>query len=341
MGMRREMDIDAGQRAAEAAADWLVRLDSDACSAAELEAFERWRAADPLNAIAYRQAQAMWRDSSTVIRDSLALSEAATLALRDTSGGDSPRRRWRPLASLAAAATLAVIAVAAMLLWPWLSPQAPPVGTRHATAAGEQRNVTLADGSTLTLDTQTVVVERYSPRERRVDLLHGQAQFEVQGNRERPFVVHAGNGTVTAIGTRFQVRVADAGAAITLLEGVVHVAARAADGSPRIDALQAGQRIRFDGDGRLGEIERADQRAVEGWMEGKLYVDDWTLREFVAELNRYSTTQLRIDDRGLQDVRLSGVFQTRNRDNLERLLEQGWGIRSRQLAQNEILLTRD
>jgi len=335
--MGRRTDINEGQRVAEDAAEWLVRLDSDDCSADEFEAFERWRGADPLHAVAYRQAETLWRDSKAVIRDSLALSEVARQALQR-----SPERRaarhWRwPAVSLAVAAAAAVVAV--LLYWSQ-PPQAAPVGTRYATAAGEQRSIVLADGSALTLDTQTMLVERYSPSQRRIDLEQGQAQFEVQGDPGRPFVVHAGNGTITAIGTRFQVRLADAGASITLLKGVVHVAARAADGSERVDALQAGQRVRLDADGRLGDVELADLKAAEGWMEGKLYVSNWRLRDFVAELNRYSTMQLRIGDPALEDIRISGVFQTHNRDNLQRLLAQGWDIRSRQVAPDEILLTR-
>ncbi|MGJ4728093.1 FecR family protein [Luteimonas sp. SDU101] len=328
-----------GRRAAEEAAGWVVRLDSGDCSAGELDAFERWRDADPLHAVAYRQARTMWGDSSAVIRDSLALGEAARQALRQPPEHAAPRRRRRLVASFAAAATVAAMSVAALLHWPPSEPE-PPLGTRYATAAGEQRTVVLADGSTLTLDTQTVVVERYSRQERRIDLTQGQVQFEVKGDPDRPLVVHAGGGTITAIGTRFQIRVAEAGTAVTLLQGVVHVAARTMDGNARIDALQAGQRIRFDVDGRLGEVEQADLRAVEGWMEGKLYVDDWPLRDFVAELNRYSTIQLRIADPSLDEVRMSGVFQTRDRANLEELLAQGWGIHSRPVAPNEILLTR-
>lgn len=335
--MGRTTDITPDQRAAEAAAAWLARVDSNDCSASELEAFERWRSADPLHATAYRKAEAVWRDSGVVIRDSLALSEAARQALRQPPERAAPRLRW----SLAPALAVTMAAAAVAVLLPWPSPQStPPVGTRYATAAGEQRDVVLADGSALTLDTQTVAVERYSRGERRIDLRQGQAQFDVQGDPARPFVVHAGNGTVTAIGTRFQIRVADAGATVTLLEGTVHVAARTSDGGHRVDALQAGQRIRFDADGRLGDVELTDPRTVAGWMEGKLYVDDWTLRDFAAELNRYSTLQLRIDDPALAQVRLSGVFQTRDRDNLERLLLQGWGIHARRVGQDEILLSR-
>lgn len=337
--------MDAGQQAAEeAAAGWIARLDSQDCTGAEREAFERWRAADPMHAVAYRQARAMWRDSSAVIRNSMALSEAARHALQYPEECSAMRRWWLPAASFAAAAALAF---AAFVYWP-LAPEQPPAGTQYATAAGDQRSITLPDGSTLTLDTRTVLVERYGSGERRVDLLQGQAQFDVQslprtrsgGDAARPFVVHAHGGTVTAIGTRFQVRVADAGAAVTLLEGEVYVAAHPVDGPERVASLQPGQMLRFEADGTLGSVQTADLKAAQAWTEGKLYVDNWRLQDFVTELNRYSDTRLRIDDPALRDVRISGVFQARNRDNLGRLLAQGWGIESRQVAPDEILLTR-
>lgn len=329
-------DTDADLLAAEQAAEWLVRLDSQDCTEAERAAFERWRAADPMHAIAYRQAQAMWRDSNAVIRNSMALSRAARHALHDPPERSSSRRWWLAASSFAAAAA---VVLAVFLYWP-SAPTEPPTGTRYATLAGEQRDVALDDGSRLTLDTQTVLVERYSPDERRVDLQQGQAQFEVQGNPSRPFVVHARGGTVTAIGTRFQIRVADVGTTVTLLKGHVRVAARQAGGTEQAASLQAGQSLRIGADGTLGDVQAVDQRAAQGWLEGKLYVDNWRLQDFVSELNRYSDTQLRIDDPALREVRISGVFQTRNRDNLQRLLAQGWDIQSRQVASGEILLTR-
>ena len=333
--MGRETDMDEGQQVAEEAAGWIARLDSQDCTQAEREAFERWRDADPLHAIAYRHARDMWRDSSAVIRSSMALSQAARHALQD-SRERSARRWWLPAASLA---TVMIIALAGFLYWPFVT-DAPPVGTQYATAAGDQRSITLADGSTLTLDTQAVAVERYTRGTRRVDLLQGRVQFEVQGDPSRPFVVHASGGTVTAIGTRFQVNVANAGATVTLLKGKVHVAARPTGGQERVASLQPGQRLRFDADGTLGDVQIADLKAAQGWTEGKLYVDNWRLQDFVIELNRYGGTQLRIDDPALREVRISGVFQTRNRENLNRLLDQGWGIQSRQIAPDEVLLTR-
>lgn len=335
--MGRYTGVGSSQRAAEQAARWLVRLDGGECSAAELEAFERWMGGDPLNAAEYRQAQATWSQSGAVIRGSAVLARASRQAMRDAVVGAS-QARHHSVGWLSVAATFA-IGVGAVIFHA-STRQTAPAGTRYSTTAGEQRDIVLFDGSLLTLDTQTMLVERYGIKERRVDLLHGQVQFEVKGDRDRPFVVHASGGTVTATGTRFQVRVGATEGTVTLLEGVVHVAARDAHGLRRVDALVPGQRVRLDSAGRMGDVEPADLKVADGWPQGKLYVDNWTLQDFVAEVNRYSAVKFRIDDPLVGEVRLSGVFQTREQEALERVLDQGWGIRSRRVADNEILLTR-
>src|SRR3546814_21018083 len=75
--MGAQPDSDADPRVAEQAAEWLVRLDSQDCTEADPAAFEYWQAADPMHAVAYRQAQAQWHDSHAVIRNSIALRRAA------------------------------------------------------------------------------------------------------------------------------------------------------------------------------------------------------------------------------------------------------------------------
>src|SRR3546814_9318422 len=99
----------------------------------------------------------MWHDSHAVIRNSMALSRAARHALHDAPERSS-RHWWVTAASVA---TAAVIVLAVFLYWPFV-PAEPPPGTRYATLAGEQRTIELDDGSRLTLDTQTVLVERRS-----------------------------------------------------------------------------------------------------------------------------------------------------------------------------------
>lgn len=331
-----EVETRATEHALEQAADWVIRLDGGACSADDLAEFARWIDAGASHSAAFDRALATWRESSIAVRQSEALLRSARKAVRfPIADHDGGHRSWT---SLAFAAALAVFAIGAVLHQVSM-PQMPPPGTRYSTLVGEQRDVRLSDGSVLTLDTKTVVVERYTRDERRVDLHEGRVQFDVWPDRGRPFIVRAAEGTVVALGTRFQVRVGGPEAAVTLLHGAVRVVARAAGSGQHVAELRPGQSVRVAEDGHLGAVESADPKAAEAWLNGKVLVDDWTLRDFVAELNRYSMVQMRIDDPATGRIRISGVFQTRDRQDLDRLLEEGWGIRSRRIAENEILLT--
>src|SRR3546814_10097042 len=95
----------------------------------------------------------------------------------------------------------------------------------YATATGQQRTVVLDDGSQVVLDTNSNLQVQYGRRERRLTLLRGQVDFQVQHDTLRPFVVHTAGGTVTATGTRFQIHVAGGVDTVTLLQGQVVVAA--------------------------------------------------------------------------------------------------------------------
>src|SRR3546814_792610 len=114
---------------------------------------------------------------------------------------------------------------------------------RYATVLGEQRSVTLKDGSQVILDTASELLVQYGSRERKLTLQRGRADFSVQhdDDAQRPFVVHAATGTVTATGTQFQVRVEIGIGTVTLLEGQVRVAAQ--DGEQQqVATLAPGER---------------------------------------------------------------------------------------------------
>ena len=314
---------------------WFVRLQEGVYPASELAAFERWRAADPAHAAAYREVEHLWALGGEAVKDP-AVMAAAMRALHPSEPAPDRVRRWLlPAAALAAAATLAAVAVAPR----WLAPPEPPPGTQHATRVGERRELRLPDGSAAMLDTATVLVERYGPRERRVELRQGRAQFQVQGNPERPFVVHAQGRTITAIGTVFQVRVGEE-TRITLLEGELAIATENGAGATRGAArLTSGQELTFDHEGRVGTVTAIDAKAARGWTEGKLFVDNWRLDALLAEMNRYNDTRLRLDDPALRELRISGVFRTGDQDMLVRMLQQGWSLRAER-RDGQIVLSR-
>ncbi|RDS81711.1 FecR family protein [Dyella monticola] len=317
------------------AEQWLARLLDADCPAEDRAAFERWRNADPRHAAAYHEVESIWQHSEQAVKDPAVLA-AAYRALRQEPGRGVPRRWLFPTLAAGLAIVVAVVA-----LPHWLSTPSDPVGTAYATPAGQERTVVLSDGSSILLDTNTQVVVRYSARTRRVDLLHGRAQFSVQGNHAWPFVVHAGNGTVTAVGTQFQVRLDDGSTDVALLKGKLAIATQSPAGSLQSASLVGGQGLAYDDHGDITPVHALDTEQARGWTQGKLFVHDWDLPKLVAEMNRYSTAKLEIGDASLNELHVSGIFRTNDQQTFLQLLQQGWAIQATRISATRIVLRRD
>lgn len=308
---------------------WYARLFSPDCAEDEREAFRRWQAADPGHAAAYARVERLMGRVDE-LRDDWAIRLAARDALRE-----GPRRPpWKRVAAAALAASLALV-VGMVALRTFRSADVPV--QRYATAVGEQRNVTLADGTVLVLDTGTQVEVGYSARTRRVTLAAGRAQFDVAHDAGRPFVVQALGGTVTALGTRFQTDIRDGTVVVALLEG--SVAVESSTGG-RHSQLAPGEQLVYNASGTRWDKAPASLEAANGWTEGKLVFDDAPLPELVAEVNRYASTRLRIGDPALESLHISGTFSAGDQASLLLALEGIWSIKAERQPDGDIVLTR-
>src|SRR3546814_1465282 len=199
-------DLAAAQR-------WFARLLAPDCSYAERAWLEHWRDTGPAHLAAYRQVEDVWQRSERTRQDP-AIAAALREARHPASG--RARRVWWP--ALAVAASL-LVAVGLMFRHQLLPDNVPAI--RYATVLGEQRSVTLKDGSQVILDPASELLVPYGSRERKLTLQRGRTDFSVQhdADAQRPFVVHAATRTVPATGTPFQVRVERRIATATSLEG--------------------------------------------------------------------------------------------------------------------------
>jgi transmembrane sensor len=320
-----------------AAQQWFARLLAPDCNDLERAAFNRWRAASPLHDAAYREVADVW-ERSAGLREDPVIAAALQEAMRPAAPLGRPRhQRWWP--ALAAAASV-VLAVAASL---WVFMPRDAAAIRYATALGEQRTVVLADGSRVVLDTGSELLAQIDEHMRKLTLQHGQADFEVRHDTARPFIVHVGDGSVTATGTHFQIRVGESDSIVTLLQGQVVVAANARDSS-RPATLQPGERIAIEPAGRLGALQAVSESelaSARGWTSGNLVVKAWRLDAVVAEMNRYSSTKLRLGDPALGSVPISGVFKAGDQKSFALALEYGWSIDAGQRPPaGDIVLTR-
>lgn len=314
-----------------AAQRWFARLLAPDCNDAERAQFEHWRNADPAHAAAYRQVEDVWQRSERTRHD-----PAIAAALREAQHPvpDRARRAWWPALAVAASLLLAV----GMLFRHQLFPE-NVAAVRYATVLGEQRTVALEGGSQVVLDTASELLVQYGSRERKLTLQHGRAEFRVQHDAKRPFVVHAATGTVTATGTQFQVRVENGVGTVTLLEGQVRVATQSGE-QEQLATLAPGERIAIEptGLGQLQHIPEADLASARGWTEGNLVVKGWPLEAVVAEMNRYSDIKLRLGDDSLRQVPISGIFKAGDQQSLAMSLEYGWPIRVERPTDGEIVL---
>jgi len=279
---------DARAARLEAAAGWYAELQDEQAGHDVWMSFLAWER-DPANAAAFRQVEAALE---TLDRTHFkARRRAAPVRRMAVWGG-----------ALAAAAALLAGIVLVRLPDPGVPVPDGPAAEIYATAVGERQEVTLTDGSLVTLNTASRLEVAYSEAARRVTLLEGQALFDVAPGVV-PFVAGAGGSLTTALGTEFDIRLRPEGAEITLIEGRVKVA-RA--GGNRSDVLAPGRKLAFRGDKVL--ITAVDTADVTGWKTGMIRFRNVTLAEAVEEMNRYSATQLNVPDAGLAAARFSGVF---------------------------------
>ncbi len=299
--------------------------------------FDSWLAQDLENQHAWNEVQSSWDffDEQPTAPELLdlrrrALGQARSAArLRWTRGsvGDT-WSRWT------VAAGVALVVLTGILGWNFSGADV------YRTNAGERRQVTLADGSTVQLDSATELRVRYSERARELTLKRGQVRFEVARDVERPFSVLAGARKVVATGTAFNVDLLGPELFVTLIEGHVVVLpkearktqaslqATAVRGSSLPEArgdaeqgarpmalnsdlieLAAGQELSVSASG-TASIRRADVRRATAWQSGQLVFDNEALSSVIERVNRYATRPLSLADEQTANLKISGVFNT-------------------------------
>ncbi|MBP7580254.1 MAG: FecR domain-containing protein [Vogesella sp.] len=288
------------------AAQWLLRQ-QQGLSPQQHAALQQWLAAHPAHAQAWQQLHAL---DSLLGSASAAQRDALRQQLPPMLQALPPRRsRW----PLAAAACLCC-AIAGSLGWQQWQQQQPLYQATLVTAQGEQRDVTLPDGSLLSLDSATRVDVTLYRQQRDTRLLAGQAFFQVAPDKQRPFHVLADSRRVTVLGTRFSVRQVGRNYQVAVAEGKVRVRQYSnrhdadADRQPLQQAtLQAGQQLASDST-RLSHITPVPPAAVAAWRSGRLLFDNTPLAEVIAEFNRYGPSQLQLQNPASGQLRLTGTF---------------------------------
>jgi transmembrane sensor len=293
--MRQAMDRDVDGDLAGEAIDWLVRLRSGSATHADYLAFRRWRSQTIEHGRAAQEAEALWRDLGwTQVAQSFRTSG------RHQSAGRGVSRRLVLAGLSAVSVSAAGVVIGAGEFGP-----VSRLFADYGTGIGERRDVSLPDGSTAHLNTESALSLSYTKAERRLSLTAGEGLFDVVKD-DRPFIVAAGGGEVRATGTVFCVRCADDRVDVSVAEGAVQVTLKDGGAAER---LSAGQGTSYDRSRFLVPVGAIDIDAVTAWRRGKLIFNRRRLDEVVAEIERYQVGRILVVGDELRAMPISGVFE--------------------------------
>jgi transmembrane sensor len=206
-------------------------------------------------------------------------------------------RRWAIAASVASLA----VSGGGWLMW-------QSSGEKYVSGVGELRSVSLADGSSMSLNTATETRVHFSEVAREVQLARGEAHFEVAKDRARPFVVRSGDLTVTAVGTAFVVRRQGERVDVTVTEGVVELSQSGAATPRRVSANQRAV-VTAASSIEVRSIEHQEAERRLAWRAGMVAFNGEPLAEAVAEVNRHNRRHIVIADAALAGRPIVGMFR--------------------------------
>jgi len=338
--------ISARDQIRQEASTWVARLDGKVPSDELRASLHEWLQQGPDYVAEFRRMANLWGD----------LNVLTELAVPNESSATGKDKKWLGRShfwdSLAIAACFAAVAVVLVWQMGWLS-RWPTLNTEtYSTAVGEQQLITLADGSTVLLNTNSHAEVHYDGKSRRIFLLAGEAFFSVKKDLQRPFLVYAGDSLIRAVGTAFSVQLTGAGVDLTTTEGTVELnvvdksAARThnepkASGKPISDPtasaasvgtthafVSAGQKATTQG--VIESIENVQQEKLAeelAWHDGMLRFSDDPLPVVIKEVSRYTDQTIIITDPRLQELRFGGQFKINQIDKLFSALESAFSVK--------------
>lgn len=297
---------------------WLVRVQSDAATAADWTALADWLEGSEARLAAFEEAELIIAELELRKAEiAEGLPRPMPNVLRFPKRQSAPARR--ALFGGAIAASLAVLVGGPAL---WTASQGRSV--TYETRPGETRRIDLQDGTRITLDGASRLSVRLGWRKRQVEMGLAQASFDVAKDPSRPFVIGVADQRVRVVGTEFNIRHDDGSVRVTVRRGVVEVAQR--DGRAGAPVrLTVGQELRHQQGETSSQVRRVAPDGAFAWSQGQLVADNETLGDIVADLNRRFPTPVKISPEAA-GRRFSGVIALDDEEAAVRVLARYAGL---------------
>lgn len=325
---QKPQSVPSSVSISDQASAWFARLQADDVSSEERSRFQEWYRAQPQHAEAYDKTRKLWsllqipaEQVSGRIRgesvkgintqNSATVDDAEEPAINSGNAQfNNPARPQggteanRPTAGKLGRRFSVVVCLSLLLILAGrqLPHQLQNWQSDYHTAAGQQLSLELDDGSRLTLNTDTALAVHFSTQQRRIELLRGEAYFEVAPNKQRPFIVDGGDAEARAVGTAFSVRKQAENLRVAVSEGIVEVGTGSAStlvrAEQQVDVLLT----------RIQPVLNATNDDAFAWQRRQVVFNRQPLAEVLDEVNRYRAGRIVAVNPALAERVLSGVF---------------------------------
>lgn len=310
--------LPVDSRIEEEAAAWVARQDTAPLEGGAAADFGHWLETSPAHAEAFNRYRDLWAELDQ-------LSSRPERAKQRRAANDQTFSFHRG-AIAAGVAMLLMVGATLGTLRLTSSPQ-------YETAVGEQRAITLRDGSRITLNTDTALAADLGKSSRHILLEHGEALFEVAHDASRPFIVETPFGSVRAVGTKFVVRVDDRQAlSVLVTEGKVLVSdaknAQFTELAAAMVPLDSGQELEaVRGKNVVANVNAQEATRELAWREGNVVFNGESLATAAAEMQRYTTTKLVVDP-SVSGYSVGGYFRTNDVDGFVSTIEAVFPVKA-------------
>jgi transmembrane sensor len=335
-----------------AAAEWSAELSSAKISPRRIAQWQQWLAASEAHRDAFDRIQSTllaidrsaggnipWPSEAELASDAYdgsvpvsawkarSLRMATRRASRGEAWVDALRRRRGIVVGLAASIVVALATPIALQLL--RSTQSEPAVTIVETRAGQNRDVSLDDGSIVSVGGRSVLWATLSRDAREVTLERGEAFFRVAKDPARPFTVKIGNATVAAVGTAFNIRRTRERVVVAVAEGIVKVHAPLVRGDSAARAqLGVGQQLSINTSDGSSSMQVVDAGGIAAWRDGHLQYQDEPLPSVIADVTRYSKYDIVIADPAVAELRVTGTVFANDVESWLQSLEAALPVRA-------------
>ncbi|MDC0598310.1 FecR domain-containing protein [Gammaproteobacteria bacterium] len=340
----------------EEASSWLARLDAGDLSEEDSIEFRHWLSEREEHCNTIVEMAVLWDDLDVLS----CLSRLMPLEqMQQRQGGFLSWPIKLPVVPLLVTCSSMVIAIVFLFQFSINSGLKEDVSSKavvsfYQTSVGQQKNIELPDGSRIILNTNSLVEIAFNQRQRNLRLIKGEAHFEIAHDANRPFLVHAGEGIVRAIGTAFSVHLDGESVEVIVTEGVVEVTPDAdveedffvdlekTSVQSEMVRVAAGQGAEYK-DEVIQFVQTIESDQIESklsWHQGMLMFNGDPLEEVVKELVRYTNMEIIISDPEIRNIGVGGYFKTGETEAFLSVLEDGFGIEVNRIDENLVYLSK-